>query len=206
MSGASQYNKFGQRSPMLDALRAQSVLQASSANGGGAGASAVILVDTEANLMLLTPAAGTLGLASDTLYLYVYSGTGWVGTPISLGNVTEAVDIGALRYRDDSGYGPEDISNKTLHTIRLGSYNTAIYPAVEGALRYDLTNKYAEVYQNAAWRVIQALSSAESDDLVKWSDYDTYTVDGYGNPIIDDNGQMSIGALAVECIHDGGTL
>lgn len=166
----------------------------------------VVVADTEAALLAQTPAAGTFGYASDTRFLYYYDGAAWKSSALEMGTVSTGVDMGAFRYRDDQGYGQDDLSDKTLHTIRLGGYNTAIYPAVEGAVRFDFTNKYIEVYQNAAWRIVQAMSIAEADDRVKWSDYDVYTTDGYGNPLIDDNGQLSMGALAVECIQDGGTL
>lgn len=163
----------------------------------------LVVSDTEAGLLAQSPAAGTFGFATDTGYLYYYDGSRWMSSVLPLGRVTAGVDMGALRWRDDNGYGEADINKKRLHNITIGDF--LITPG-SGAFRYNKTSNALQIYTAAQWKSITALSDAENDDIMRWSDYTRYSVDGFGNPIIDDNNRMSLGAFADEVILDGGEL
>lgn len=166
-----------------------------------------IIVGTRSSILSSTPTGPTVALASDEPALYVWTGSGWVRNAIPLGTPSTGVDIGALPYNDDHGYGVLDLSDKDLHNIVLKGYNTDRRSAQEGALRktaLTATTNAIQAYINSAWRTLLAYSTAQEDAIMLWTD-GWSDVDTFGKNMIHGH-KVDMGAFASDHIRFGGNI
>lgn len=109
-------------------------------------------VDTKANILSSTPTAGNAGFASDTLEMFIGTGTVWEKMPFKL--IPESANPNMGMYPNTGnniGFSPTYVSNKVLENITIGYSNKATPD--NGDLRITSAN-YLEVYLNGVWNKI----------------------------------------------------
>jgi len=129
---------------------------------------AKLIVETKANILAKTPAAGRMAYATDTLEFYLYDGTNWKVMPLELKTEAAAPDMGVhiggglSPTSDKQGYYEEFITDKDFYNITIkGSARTAV-----GGLRIDTTQDpdLFEVYLRDAWQtIIYDLTTEDGD-------------------------------------------
>ena len=171
-----------------------------------AGTTFEVTIDTRANILALAPTEPTIAISTDEPAFYVYNGTAWQRSPIIFGTPSTGVDMGALPFNDDKGYGEFDLSRKKFHSVILGYFNEELVALEGGALRFNATTQRPEVYDFSVpeWKQLIPLTEAEFEDRILWSDdWDGY--DAFGKNIIHGH-KVDMGAFASDHIIDGGVI
>jgi len=127
-----------------------------------AGVAPATTVDTQANILALTPTSGLLAYASDKNFFYVADGSNWYETQIKLNLRPQAPEMGS---GIDSGQGYQEtyITNKKLYNVQLQGHDAT--PG-NGSIRIDTTNDpdTFEVYLRDAWQnLIYDLTTSDGD-------------------------------------------
>lgn len=134
--------------------------------------SAIVTVDTLANIMLLSPTAGKIAYATtvsatDTRTVnkfYVADGTNWREIELPMSSRT-SVDMGLEADSGQNGYGTDYITDKTLHSVAIkGHPKTPVNGSVR--MNIDSTPDTFEVYmRDTAWFTILYDMTTASGDL-----------------------------------------
>jgi hypothetical protein len=113
---------------------------------------------------------------------------------------------------EDNGYGVNDLSNKTLHNVYLGSHaSDTNSPVRGGALRYrdSGSTDFFEMYRKytSTWELAYFLTEIEKSDLLKFTELSeaSLEVDAYGVPSLN-RFAVSMGAFNVYTLVDGGSF
>jgi len=108
-----------------------------------------VIVDTQTNILALTPTSGKLAYATDLLKFYLADGTNWYQIPLTLAIDLQAPDMGYTQDSAKTGYGTTYITDKSLNNITVGSNGTAS----TGGLKVT-TGGQLQVYLNGVWNTI----------------------------------------------------
>jgi len=170
-----------------------------------------IKVDTRANILASTATAGKIAFATDTEEYFIADGTNWNRSPIPFGQPSTGVDIGALSFNDDYGYGIKDLSSKNLHNIVMKDFTAGVTQLEKGAFRYNGATSTLELYNGTAWLTVITLTTAQVQDWMLRSQWNTFSVQAA--PSSDTTartvmtlGFVDIGAIPSDVILDGGIL
>lgn len=120
------------------------------------GDSFSIPIDTEKNILALTPTASRVAWASDLRQLFFADGTNWWTLSSYLDKNLQNPDLGWIQGSNREGYGGSYITDKVLSQCAVGQnvLTTA------GGLRYNATGLNSgpsiQAYFNSAWNNIVA--------------------------------------------------
>jgi hypothetical protein len=123
---------------------------------GPTGPSAVITIDTQANILASTPTLKALAWATDLEQFYIADGTNWWVLSAYFAKDLQAPDIGFTQNSNRAGYQQNYITDKQLANIIMGySVRTDA-----GGLRYNPTGNVGaptlQAYYNSVWNNITA--------------------------------------------------
>lgn len=115
-------------------------------------------MDTRANILASTPTARTIALSSDTLEMYLWSGSAWYVAPLEFIQQANGIDIGLLPpmvHNDRAGYSATDITDKTIYNSVIGGNARTVeggIRVVSGVLQAYLLGAWADVMTGFRFR------------------------------------------------------
>lgn len=170
-------------------------------------------MDTEANILLLTPTAGRFAWATDLDQLMVADGTNWHVLSAYLDTNLSAPDIGYLQGSNRVGYGRTYISDKRISNSSFGSNGAT----VAGGVKYDEDELKLAAYLNGAWElIVSGVDLYEDSAVLKHipNGYTSHIAAFSGNsdetglnglPIVQGY-KVSMGSYPVKAQIDGGSF
>lgn len=118
--------------------------------------SGVATIDTEKNILALTPTANKIAWASDLRQLFFADGTNWWVLSAYLDKNLQNPDEGYIQGSNREGYGSLYITDKSINHCSIGANATT----VTGGIRYNSTglnsNPVLQTYYGAVWNNIVA--------------------------------------------------
>jgi hypothetical protein len=172
---------------------------------GSASGEFAWMMNTRDVILATTPTVITIALSTDEPAFYIWNGSAWKRSPIIFGTPSTGVDMGAIPFEDDNGYGLTNLSNKNLGNVVVGDFDTTIRVVKEGAIKYIGSPTYKlSGYLNAAWRNFLAYTDEQENDLIQWSD-DFNEFDVYGKNKVHGH-TTDMGIFASDHWIDGGLV
>lgn len=183
-----------------------------------------LILDTESDILELTPLGKAVALATDTFKYFFFDGTNWNESSAYYAQTNDNPNIGAEQDHNVNDVGTDFINNKKLSNVRVGGYNRDLdsgYQSV-GALdvRYDSTTGDHEMSLwstlTQSWRKILSgifIRNDEEENTLISTDYPRYNINVYtgnsieldfeGSPMVQ-WGEISMGAIQPPVTLDGG--
>ncbi len=179
---------------------------------------AVIIRDTKANILALTPVNGQEAYATDTKQYFIYN-SGWQESSQIFNLRTATPDMGLLLNSSLSGYGVDYITDKTINNCKVLGNSRTEEGGVRTVYANSLSRNIFQVYLAGEWRTALTGINIETDDdeTVKDIEVTDFTspislisgnsdaTDLLGNPIVQ-NMKMDMGAYQSDLIINGGTF
>lgn len=128
------------------------------------GAPTKIKVDTEANILALTPSSGKAAYGTDTQFFYVADGTNWRRASLKFYTDSANPDMGVEQNNAKDGYYATFITDKGLFNVYIGTNPSTN----EGGIWFDNTvsPKLLKVYSDGAEKTVMIDFTNETGELV----------------------------------------